>query len=330
MALNKKTDILEEISPNLEKVNKKIKKRLDRFFTPEGILKEDYAEKVSCYNCGSEDISSEFYVDRFRHVRCKKCGMVYVNPCFKSSIIESTYSEDEYSDFQYKTKIIPAVKFRKDILGIRKYEQINNFFKDKGKILDIGCGIGEVLSVFKDKGWDTQGIELNDLAAQYARNNFGLDVVQDSVYNFSFKDKYDCIMMWGIVEHFTEPKKLLKQVKKMLAPKGLLVIEVPSADSFLVKFIEARGNANKLSPKRILIPDRHLMFFSHISLREMLVSSGFVIEKCLTNGLDISTLFRILSIEANDQSNVLDMQSVVDKSGCGDLIRVFCRHKEEI
>ena len=324
---DKKTDFLEKISPNLGEVNDKIKKHIGRFSTEDGRLKEEFLESVSCYNCGFDSFSSEFYVEGFRHIRCAKCGMVYVNPRLKSNIIESTYGEEDYSTFQYRTKILPAIDFRRNVLGVRKYNQIQKYFEKPGKVLDVGCGAGEVLSIFKEKGWDCRGIEFNEFAADYAREKFGLDILQKSIYDFDTENQYDCVMMWGVLEHFIEPKKLLAKVKSLLAPGGLLLIEVPSADSFLVRFMENKGKDNKLSPKRILIPDGHIMLFSHVSLNDMLESCGLKIEKFVTNGLDVNTLFRLLSIPIKED-DVVALQEAVDASSCGDLIRAFCRHKE--
>lgn len=193
----------QELNPNLDKIRKHYDKVLSRYFNQDDSPKEEFFENVSCYNCGSTKYTSEFTISRFRHVRCANCGMVYVTPRLKEKILHDSYNEEDY-DASYRFKLMPALDYRREVIGRRKYRQIESYFEKPGSILDIGCGLGELLSVFAENGWSCLGVEFNQFAARFAREKFGLNIIQESIFDFQPDERsFDCIMLWGVLEHFT-------------------------------------------------------------------------------------------------------------------------------
>ncbi|MDD5005720.1 MAG: class I SAM-dependent methyltransferase [Candidatus Omnitrophica bacterium] len=311
----------DKVNPNLSKLSDYISEKTRVFFTDNGGFRKKYFENIKCYHCNKDSFVSVFY-DRygFRHVRCSICGMVYVNPRLKEKIVHDLYSEDDYTQY-YKIKLLPALEYRRNVLAVNKYNQIVNLsLKKTGKVLDIGCGLGEVLSIFKERGWGTTAIEFNPFAADYAKEHFGISVVNKSVYDFNEAGKFDVIMLWGVLEHLYDPSKILKKCKKLLTDKGLLVIEVPSADSLLVRYAE---NTDK-KVDRIIEGDRHLMLFSVLSFKEMLGKNGFIPKKLISNGLDVATIDRLFMEKRLTNNALVDIiQEILDESLQGDLLRGF-------
>ena len=306
-----------KINPNLDKLHKYFESILEKYFDA-GKPIPKYFEDVKCYNCGSREISNSFVVNRFRYVRCKKCNMVYVNPRFKEKIAHNLYSEDDYTEF-YKIKLIPSINYRKNVLAVNKYNQIKKYFSKPGKVLDIGSGLGEVLGIFQENKWKCMGVEFNKFAANYSRKKFGLAIVNKSIYDFDSSEEYDVIMFWGVLEHLYNPLKILKKVCNLLKNDGLLVLEVPSADSVLVRYYE-----KSLKPvDRIIEGDRHIMLFSVQSFIEMPRKAGFSAVEILSNGLDISTLNRLELNNKLDITQVNELQVLLDSSLQGDLLRGF-------
>lgn len=308
------------LNVNIDKLHHYFQEILAKYFdgnTP----KSDYFEPVAaCYNCGSNRYSSEFVINRFRHVRCAGCGMVYVTPRFKEAIAHDLYSEADYSEF-YKIKLIPSIEYRRSILAANKYRQIAKLVPGPGRVLDIGSGLGEVLSVFKENGWDCLGVEFNEFAADFARDRFGLNIVNTSIYDFNGSEKFNVVMLWGVLEHFFDPLKVLKKARQLLNNDGLLLVEVPSADSLLVRYAEGAP----FGVDRIIEGDRHIMLFSTRSLLEMTAKAGFTKEELYSNGLDISTLNRLKLSGTLSKQQVNDIQSLLDESLQGDLLRGFFR-----
>jgi 2-polyprenyl-3-methyl-5-hydroxy-6-metoxy-1,4-benzoquinol methylase/ribosomal protein S27E len=305
------------INPNLDKLYQHFDSAIAKYFKDDKPIPQ-YFEETGCYNCGKKEIVSSFVVNRFRHVRCKNCGMVYVSPRLKTTIINALYNEAPYTDF-YRIKLIPSIDYRRNVLAVNKYNQINRHFNKPGKVLDIGSGVGEVLSVFKEKGWDCTGIEFNEFAADFARKTFGLNILNKNIYDIKLSEEFDVIMLWGVLEHLFEPVKILKKANKLLKKDGLLLLEVPSSDSVLVQYYER----TQKRVDRIIEGDRHIMLFSLRSFKEMTQKAGFKPIEILSNGLDISTLNRLELRNRLSLDQVNELQGLVDASMQGDLLRGF-------
>jgi len=300
-------------NPNLFELNKYFDNINSRYFEA-GIPNLKYFENVNCYNCGSSEISNEFTFKNFRHVHCKKCGMIYVNPRLKEAIVHGRNNETIYDKF-YDIKIIPSIGYRRNVLGLNKYKQVALHFSEPQRVLDIGCGVGEVLSVFKEHKWDCLGIEFNEHASKYAREEFGLEIINKSVYDFKDNMKFEVILMFGILEHLHAPAKILRKIHKLLTKDGILVIEVPSADSLLVRSVE-NGCLTKVD--RIIEGDRHLMLFSVRGFKSMVESAGFKTSQLISNGLDISTINRNFLLNKIGQTEIDYLQELIDKNLEGD------------
>lgn len=309
-----------ELNPNLNKIHEHYRKVLSRYFNQDNSPKEEFFENVSCYNCGSTEYTSEFSINRFRHVRCANCGMVYVTPRLREEILHDSYNEEDYNAAA-KYKLIPAVDYRREVIGRRKYQQIAAYFEKPGSILDVGCGLGELLSIFDENGWSCLGVEFNELSAGYAREKFGLDIIQKSIFDFDAgEQRFDCIMLWGVLEHFTQPVEVLRKVYQLLGSGGLLVLEVPNGDSILVRYYEKFGGYID----RIIEGDRHIMLFSPSSLRQMTERCGFKLVHLQSNGLDIDTILRLKN-QAYEPQVISRIQYAIDEALCGDLLRGFWR-----
>ena len=305
-------------NPNLETLYQHFHRRLSPFFDDADNPKPEFFESIACYHCSGVDIRSEFVAARFRHVRCANCGMVYVSPRLKESVLHDSYDDEGYADF-YKLKIIPSIQYRREVLDRRKYDQIMEHLSGRGTVLDIGCGVGDLLSIFQDHGWNCRGIEFNRFAAGFAQKTFGLDVRAESIMDLDpTKEQYDCIMLWGVLEHFTQPHEVLRKVHHMLKPGGLLVLEVPSGDSLLVRYVEKFGGP----VHRIIEGDRHNMLFSARALCEMTEQAGFKLVHLQANGLDLDTLFNMNSVQLKPEI-VARIQATIDACLCGDLLRGF-------
>lgn len=310
-----------KVNPNLDKLYEYFNRVLEKYFEGDKPISK-YFEEVKCYNCSSKEISSSFIVSRFRHLRCKNCGMVYVNPRLKEAITHDLYNEKPYTEF-YKIKLIPSVDYRRNVLGVNKYNQITKYFRRPGKVLDIGCGLGELLSIFQENNWGCTGIEFNEFAANYARKSFHLNIINKSIYEFASSDKYDVIMLWGVLEHFYDPVKILNKIYELLKNDGILLLEVPSGDSVLVRYYEKTSK----SVDRIIEGDRHIMLFSIRSFMEMTERAGFYPVAIKSNGLDISTLNRLELDNKLNLSQANELQALLDRSLQGDLLRGFFKRR---
>jgi len=125
-----------------------------------------------------------------------------------------------------------------------------------GKLLDVGCGIGEFLEIYSN----AIGIDPNKYNVEYCKN-LGFDAKVGSVYNLKFKKNYfDCILLMNVLEHLSRPSQAIKEINKVLKKNGKLIITVPTKAGF----------------KR---DKTHVKFWSRQALSEFLVKNGFKVKK---------------------------------------------------
>ena len=210
-------------------------------------------ENVSCNLCGADNTQVMFYVrDRnvrgsssFKIVKCKDCGLVYLNPRPDNEEIRNCYPPWYHSRAQAKT-----VNLEKTwIWGIpwekamkKKAEPILRY-KKKGAILDIGCGDGSLLRYMKDLGWQAFGVDFNERSSRYAREVLGLNVFSGRLEEIDYKANFfDVIILFHVLEHLPDPSETLKRVRSLLKKNGFLLIEVPNFGSFEARLFKSKWN----------------------------------------------------------------------------------------
>lgn len=236
-------------------------------------------EYRNCPNCGQDDFTVLFDCSmgendfqegietvymlwgegHGRHVKCKNCHLMYVNPIERGSKINENYSKMGSNG----AAIIRGSRLRaaKAQLGlIKKY-------KSGASLLDIGCGEGFFLFNASKAGYATKGVELSQDAAAYARREFGLDVEAKPFEEMQLPENYfDVITMWQVLEHLPYPLTALKEIHRILKPDGLLVVATPDIGGIPAKVLRRRWwNIRRL----------HINQFTTKTLTDMLKNAGF-------------------------------------------------------
>jgi 2-polyprenyl-3-methyl-5-hydroxy-6-metoxy-1,4-benzoquinol methylase len=142
-------------------------------------------------------------------------------------------SEDYISHTDNKRSLFEKLyHFIKSIALKNKLNLINTQQPSKGRLLDIGAGTGEFLSVAKYDGWQTIGVEPSERAKAIAESK-GVSFVEQTkeLANQSF----DVISMWHVLEHVPDLDQQIKELKRLLKPTGTLIIAVPNFKSFDAK-----------------------------------------------------------------------------------------------
>lgn len=103
----------------------------------------------------------------------------------------------------------------------------------KGKLLDVGCGSGNMLSVAKQLGWEVTGLEIDTNAVKAARLR-GLSVIEGGYQKLEqLAGAFDCIICSHVLEHVHHPLELMGLLSNALKPHGVLLISYPNAKSHI-------------------------------------------------------------------------------------------------
>jgi 2-polyprenyl-3-methyl-5-hydroxy-6-metoxy-1,4-benzoquinol methylase len=99
-----------------------------------------------------------------------------------------------------------------------------------GRILDVGCGSGELLEHFADSGWRGYGIDPSPAAVESARRR-GAEAHHGTLVDQPWPAGFfDLITFQHSLEHIVDPVDALRRARMLLVPGGLLAIEVPNWD----------------------------------------------------------------------------------------------------
>ena len=201
----------------------------------------------------------------FGYFRCNHCYLVCLYPALSSQILNRIYS-----DLEYFAKLCQSTEsgLRDRLLSIRFFPEYHEYVelnsKNKGELLDVGCGNGEFLEIMKKRGWKVNGID----ASKEAVTNSKLRLEKQAVIKIGpvrpgiFRKKFDVICMWHVLEHVPNPVAFVSTLSGLLKPNGKLIFEVPNASSILF-------NAFKNDYNWLMVPE-HIFYYSASSLSYLL------------------------------------------------------------
>jgi len=247
-----------------------------------GRQKECYSESEvalrNCPLCGNKDYV-HIYVERgnIGIVRCKKCGLIYVNPMVKDP--EKNYWGDEKKYFEEARLIFEGkAKSHRDANYLEDLNVIEKI-KPKGIFLDIGTNAGFFLRHTRGKKWNVVGIDPSPTLSEMAIKYFRLNVKTCYLNEAGFEDEYfDVVTMTDVFEHIPEPKKLLADIKKVIKKDGILFIKVPNGKYNMLKLWLAKA-VGKVKDYDIFDSYEHVTHFTHKTLKRMLAECGFKVTK---------------------------------------------------
>ena len=252
-------------------------------------MKKNSVQKrqISCNLCGSDD-HVELYPDElsdrparvdydfsretrltYRIVRCRGCGLVFVNPMPDlSTAYEDTVDQVYLAtlDQRRRTAEWAVRRLRRHVGG--------------GRLLDIGCATGTFLDAAAP-WFATEGIELSRWAREIAAERHAVHAEPLSCLGLA--DRFDAVTLWGVIEHFTDPADELRAIHRALKPGGGLAIYAGDVEAWLPRLLGKRW---------WYYMGMHLHYFSRRTLTRMLERMGFQVAKTET----FAVYFRLNSL----------------------------------
>lgn len=242
-------------------------------------------KKISCCVCGSveyalflrgKDRLHKITGEEFDIVRCKSCGLVYLNPQPDQGELEKYYPKD-YGPYNagiegvFKDSAVTAL-LRKYLLPNKKTaigRNPDSVDKSELKFLDFGCGGGEELArkSLIHPCWDFYGLDNSKIACQKTKEK-GFTVFCDDQEEERLPENFfDIVNMSHVIEHVTDPSVVLNRIQATMKDGGRIIISTPNITS--ASFILFRSFWFALDTPR------HLTLFSEKTLTRLLQKNGF-------------------------------------------------------
>lgn len=231
-----------------------------------------------CPICGSSEHdlflkTKDYFLSKenFNLVKCEQCTLVYTNPIPTPDNLSKYYESNEYLSHKPKQKnLLNYIYKNVRNINIRKKYKLVKQYQPSGKVLEIGTGTGDLLNYFKQKGWETIGVEPNEYARGLAISNYSLDLVEELKGAEIEDNSLDVVMMWHVLEHVSDLNKQMLQIKKLIKKGGSIFIAVPNLNA--PDFEHYKDYWAGLD-----VP-RHLYHFTEASLKKLFDKHSLKIE----------------------------------------------------
>ncbi len=191
-------------------------------------------------------------VENLRVWKDKESGIIYVDDFFLG---ESHYKETEYDKVDLER--------RKDV--DRRVKKYLKYVTNK-KMADFGCGSGDFLREIASRCQTACGIEFskgyrNSLLKEHINCLESLDDIEDK--------SLDIMVSFHCLEHLPNPLDILNKISKKIVSGGLILIEVPHANDFLLSKLSCEDF------KQFTLWSEHLILHTRYSLNKILEFAGF-------------------------------------------------------
>lgn len=218
--------------------------------------------------------------DEFNVVRCRTCGLVYLNP--RPDIVELptiypvnyySYNQKALRDQANPNSILHRLRYKGFQAKIRKSLSLckteSELNQQRWSVLDIGCGDGHTLDLYAGHpGVKTYGVDFNLAALELARKH-GHTVYEGSFENADLPSHlFDLVTATHVIEHVADPRQFLVKVHQVLRSDGILWLETPNIGSVDAKWFREKHWGAYHFP-------RHWFFFSRETLSKLAASAGF-------------------------------------------------------
>jgi len=227
--------------------------RLERCPICKGEASVHYGTRPSLFSPG-EKISYE---------RCRSCSTIYRNP----------RPEDRARLEAYQGTPVTAadLKVGWSERSRRHYRFVVERMRRLGipgnppRVLDFGCGVGGFLKVAVEMRLEAEGLEVARDLAEHTERRVGVRVFREPLPHPGYPERpFSAVFSSMVFEHLTDPVSVLRTLRSLVVPGGMVVLEVPNVLDFRERLM--RGST---------LDDSHLFYFSRQSLPRLFQEGGF-------------------------------------------------------
>ncbi len=165
-------------------------------------------------------------------LRCRGCGQVHATGQYAAEFLSDDYYAGRAEQVRGVVKIRPGSARKRrnaalyDRLSRGRISQIGHG-RPGARALDIGCNTGLLLDVWREYGYQTEGIERSPAGEGAQAAGHRVHTLDIEAQELGLP-RYDLISMTHVLEHLRRPIAGLVWIRRHLAAAGLAVVEVPN------------------------------------------------------------------------------------------------------
>ena len=220
-------------------------------------------------NYNFDDVSFDCTTNSYSKPKIYKCNKCELKFSELAAALPNKRVEDKYNNIVDNIYIDQIPQRQKYFSGL--YKKISyNFNKDQS-VLEVGSYYGVFGNIIKPNVKNYSGLELSKHGSNYSKKNYNLEIFNETIEEHSKRQfKYDIIVMADVIEHFSNPFKMLEIIEKILKPDGLLIFTTYNIDSLYAKI--TGKNYHWILPM-------HLFYFSNKTLKNICLENNLKIYK---------------------------------------------------
>lgn len=234
---------------------------------------------MKCPWCDSENTRMHLRVkdlfltqEAFEIHECLNCGLLFTHPRPKPSELGKYYQSDEYYSHKENTYgFIPRIYETVKRFNIKRKVEMATRGLHVGKMLEIGCGVGDFIKEMEKKGWDCTGIEPSIDAKNIAQKRIKARLYDPQDIITLPNDSFDLITLWHVLEHVDDLKTEIYHLHRLLKNGGRLVLALPNFKSHDAEYYNEFWAAYDVP--------RHLSHFSRETIDAIFTKNGFILKK---------------------------------------------------
>ena len=160
------------------------------------------------------------------------------------------------------------------------------------RILDLGCSSGLFADQARRLGHRVTGVDVHELPEVRRRVDHFVQADLDAGLPSAVDDAgpFDVVVAADVIEHVRRPERLMADMRRVLVPRGTLILSVPNFGHWYPRGRTALGRFDY--DQRGILDRDHVRFFTRRTLLRLLRTTGFDVVRGDTTGLPLEALAR--------------------------------------
>lgn len=245
-----------------------------------------------CAVCGSADLKALYPVTdtnqgvegKWSIVACQQCGLGVLSPFPRPEDVAGFYKDQFYTG--------EGQRFRGWMESLRSWlaylrgRTLNRLAPSKGRLMDFGSGAGHFATSQASQGWDV--VALDPYSSASNTSEYWIDGEKLTIN--SPDEAFDAITLWYVVEHLSDPRAVIRELRRVTKRGGMLVLAQQDFASIQARVFGSRW--------LFLDPPRHLWQFTIGSLSDLARQEGYEVVAIERSSIEMGP-FTILQSALN-------------------------------
>ena len=243
-------------------------------------------DQDSCFVCTTK----EFKIITAKEATmrcCMSCGSMWQLDLKHETAYKEIYDEDYYKKIWGYSKETDHLVARSKYHVSKTFIHLLHHYKKGGAVLEIGCGLGYLLSLLQKDSfcYEGYGIEISPFAKNVSQERVGLGRVFSSFADLKKRHlTFDALLFFDSLEHIPDQEHLFHDVDALLKKDGVVLVIMPDCGSWISRLMGKYWFEYKQD---------HVLFYNQNSFALQLEQKGYKLLLCRSTWKTVTVYYLI-------------------------------------